>query len=47
MRGHLPNAIRLATDREKEEQDRLRTTEDWKEGVNAMNERRLPSFSRK
>jgi len=47
MRGHLPDAIKLATDREKQEQDRLRTTEDWKEGVNAMNERRIPSFSRK
>jgi enoyl-CoA hydratase/carnithine racemase len=47
MRGHLPDAIKLATDREKQEQDRLRTTEDWREGVNAMNERRIPSFSRK
>ncbi|GIT68533.1 MAG: hypothetical protein Ct9H300mP26_2200 [Acidimicrobiales bacterium] len=47
MRGHLPNAIKAATDHEKEEQDRLRTTEDWREGVNAMNERRVPNFSRK
>lgn len=47
MRGHLPNEIKAATDHEKEEQDRLRTTEDWREGVNAMNERRVPNFSRK
>ena len=47
MRGHLPQAIKAATDHEKEEQDRLRGTEDWKEGVTAMNERRVPNFSRK
>jgi len=47
MRGHLPQAVKAATDREKEEQDRLRGTEDWKEGVEAMNERRVPNFSRK
>ncbi len=47
MRGHLPQAIKAATDREKVEQDRLRTTDDWKEGVAAMNERRTPDFSRK
>ena len=46
MRGHLPQAIKAATDREKAEQDRLRTTDDWKEGVTAMNERRTPDFSR-
>jgi 2-(1,2-epoxy-1,2-dihydrophenyl)acetyl-CoA isomerase len=47
MRGHLPAAIKAATDHEKEEQDRLRRTEDWKEGVNAMNERRTPNFQRR
>ncbi|MFT7649490.1 MAG: 2-(1,2-epoxy-1,2-dihydrophenyl)acetyl-CoA isomerase [Candidatus Poriferisodalaceae bacterium] len=47
MRGHMPQAIKEATDREKSEQDRLRETADWKEGVNAMNERRLPNFQRK
>jgi enoyl-CoA hydratase/carnithine racemase len=47
MRGHLPAAIKIATDREKAEQDQLRKTADWKEGVNAMNERRLPDFQRK
>ena len=47
MRGHLPQAVKAATAREKEEQDRLSGTEDWKEGVAAMNERRVPNFSRK
>jgi enoyl-CoA hydratase/carnithine racemase len=46
MRGHLPDAIKVATDREKEEQDRLRRSSDWTEGVNAMNERRSPNFTR-
>ena len=45
MRGHLPAAIKVATDREKAEQDRLRNTNDWVEGVNAMSERRTPSFT--
>lgn len=44
MRGHLPAAIRTATDRELVEQDRLRTTDDWSEGVAAMNARRVPNF---
>jgi enoyl-CoA hydratase/carnithine racemase len=44
MRGHLPDAIRTATDRERDEQDRLRNTEDWKEGVAAMADRRTPDF---
>ena len=46
MRGHLADAIKVATDNEKAEQDRLRTTNDWREGVNAMNERRTPNFTR-
>ena len=46
MRGHLADAIKAATDNEKAEQDRLRTTNDWREGVNAMNERRTPNFTR-
>jgi enoyl-CoA hydratase/carnithine racemase len=45
MRGHLPAAIRAATDRERQEQDRLTQTEDWREGVAAMAERRLPRFT--
>lgn len=44
LRGDLPSAIRAATDREKTEQDRLQQTEDWREGVRAMRERRTPSF---
>lgn len=44
MRGHLPDTIRQATNREREEQDRLRHTADWKEGVAAMAERRDPNF---
>jgi enoyl-CoA hydratase/carnithine racemase len=44
MRGHLPEAIRRATDRERAEQDRLRHTSDFAEGVRATAERRPPAF---
>ena len=44
LREGLPDQIRQATDREKSEQDRLRKTSDFKEGVRAMTERRLPNF---
>ncbi len=44
MRGHLPQAIRDATDRERAEQEILTQTADWQEGVKAMAERRLPEF---
>jgi enoyl-CoA hydratase/carnithine racemase len=44
MRGDLAERIRVATDHELEEQDRLRHTEDFKEGVRATAERRLPDF---
>ncbi|MEM9176030.1 MAG: enoyl-CoA hydratase/isomerase family protein [Myxococcota bacterium] len=44
LRGELPAAIRSATDREKAEQDRLQASEDWREGVKAMSERRPPVF---
>jgi len=44
MRGDLPARVKAATDREKHEQDRLRRTEDWREGVRAMAERRPPDF---
>ncbi len=44
MRGHLPAAIRAATDRERAEQEKLTATADWQEGVKAMADRRLPDF---
>ena len=47
MRGDLADKIRVATDREKAEQDWLRDTADWKEGVAAMAERRTPDFTGK
>jgi len=44
LRGDLANRIRLATDREKAEQDRLQKTADFREGIRAMGERRTPEF---
>ncbi len=44
MRGRLADEIRVATDHEKAEQDRLRLTSDFAEGVRAMTERRRPQF---
>jgi enoyl-CoA hydratase/carnithine racemase len=44
MRRGLIDAIEAATERELVEQDWLRRTEDFKEGVKAMAERRLPDF---
>ena len=44
MRGDLAGRIRAATDRERAEQDRLRSTADFAEGVRAMAERRAPVF---
>jgi enoyl-CoA hydratase/carnithine racemase len=44
MRGDLAARIQQATDREGQEQDRLRTTADFKEGVAATAERRTPQF---
>ncbi len=44
MRGDLAARVKAATDHELEEQDRLRSTEDFKEGVRATAERRLPDF---
>jgi 2-(1,2-epoxy-1,2-dihydrophenyl)acetyl-CoA isomerase len=44
MRGHLAGQVRVATDREAAEQDRLRVTADWAEGVAAMAQRRPPRF---
>ena len=44
MRGDLAGRVRAATDREAAEQDRLRTTSDFREGVRATAERRPPRF---
>jgi enoyl-CoA hydratase/carnithine racemase len=44
MRRGLADAVEAATERELVEQDWLRATADFKEGVKAMNERRLPDF---
>src|SRR5438128_3467829 len=41
MRGDIADRVRKATDHELEEQTRLRKTEDFKEGVKAVFERRL------
>jgi enoyl-CoA hydratase/carnithine racemase len=44
VRRGLCDAIEAATERELVEQDWLRRTEDFKEGVKAMADRRLPNF---
>ena len=44
LRAGLADRVRAATDNELEEQTRLRQTADFKEGVDAVNERRLPRF---
>ena len=44
MRGDIADRVRKATDHELEEQTRLRKTADFKEGVKAVFERRLPNF---
>jgi enoyl-CoA hydratase/carnithine racemase len=45
MRGNLADRVREATNHELAEQTRLRKTDDFKEGVRAMAERRLPIFT--
>ena len=45
LRRGLAEAVAAATEREYEEQDWLRNTEDFREGVKAMAERRLPDFT--
>jgi enoyl-CoA hydratase/carnithine racemase len=44
MRGGLADRVRAATDHERAEQDRLRQTADFAEGVRASAERRTPRF---
>jgi enoyl-CoA hydratase/carnithine racemase len=44
LRRGLADAVESTTERELVEQDWLRATSDFKEGVKAMNERRLPDF---
>jgi enoyl-CoA hydratase/carnithine racemase len=45
MRAGLADRVRAATEHELKEQSRLRKTDDFKEGVKATAERRLPSFT--
>ena len=45
MRGDLAGRVRDALARERSEQDRLSATQDWREGVAAMAERRTPEFT--
>ena len=45
MRGDIADRVRAATEHELKEQTRLRKTDDFKEGVKAVSERRLPHFS--
>jgi enoyl-CoA hydratase/carnithine racemase len=45
LRGDLADRVRTATDHELVEQTRLRKTDDFKEGVKAMAERRVPAFT--
>jgi len=45
LRGNLADRVRAATERELAEQTRLRKTADFKEGVKAMAERRVPIFT--
>ena len=44
MRAGLADRVKAATEHELAEQTRLRQTDDFKEGVKAMAERRIPNF---
>jgi enoyl-CoA hydratase/carnithine racemase len=45
LRRGLADAVALATEREFEEQDWLRKSDDFREGIKAMGERRPPNFT--
>jgi enoyl-CoA hydratase/carnithine racemase len=45
LRAGLAERVRAATDAELEKQTRLRQTDDFKEGVEAVNQRRTPRFT--
>jgi enoyl-CoA hydratase/carnithine racemase len=45
LRAGLADRVKAATEHELAEQGRLRKTEDFKEGVKAMAERRVPNFT--
>ena len=45
MRGTLADRVLKATEHELQEQTRLRKTDDFKEGVKAVAERRVPNFT--
>ena len=45
MRGDIADRVLRATEHELKEQTRLRKTEDFKEGVKAVAERRVPDFA--
>jgi enoyl-CoA hydratase/carnithine racemase len=45
LRGGLADAVRAATEHEQREQARLISSEDFREGVRAMAERRTPRFT--
>ncbi len=47
MRSDLADRVRAATQREHQEQQRLRTTDDFREGIQATSERRVPRFTGK
>lgn len=44
MRGHLAEEVRAAMVRERAEQERLQRTEDFREGLGAVRERRQAGF---
>jgi 2-(1,2-epoxy-1,2-dihydrophenyl)acetyl-CoA isomerase len=45
LRGDLADRVAAATEHERAEQERLRATDDFKEGTRAMAERRTPIFT--